>query len=51
MSKQGRHNSNQTRAEIEKQDEKNSLATDPETQIGNSQHQSQKKSGRQRNKQ
>ncbi|WP_169891134.1 hypothetical protein [Litchfieldia alkalitelluris] len=50
MSKQGRQNINQTRSQVEKQDETNSLEMDPNTQIGNSEHQSQKKSGRQRNK-
>jgi hypothetical protein len=50
MSKQGRQNADQTRSQIEKHDKKNSIVIDPDTQVGNSQHQSQKKSGRQRNK-
>ena len=50
MSKQGRQNSNQTRAQIEKQDIRNDVELGNEFQIGNSGSQSQKKSGRQVNK-
>lgn len=50
MSKQGRQNSNQTRERIEKQDHRNDVELGNDFQIGNSQSQSQKKSGRQANK-
>ncbi|WML60011.1 hypothetical protein [Neobacillus sp. PS2-9] len=50
MSKQGRQNANQTRSQIEKQDNKNDVELGNEFQIGNSGSQSQKKSGRQVNK-
>lgn len=50
MSKQGRQNANQTRAQIEKQDIRNDVELGNEFQIGNSSSQSQKKSGRQVNK-
>ncbi|MFL6516894.1 MAG: hypothetical protein ACJ8GL_02320 [Bacillus sp. (in: firmicutes)] len=50
ISKQGRQNSNQTRERIEKQDISNDVELGNEFQIGNSQSQSQKKSGRQANK-
>lgn len=50
MSKQGRHNADQTRAQIEKQDIRNDVELGNEFQIGNSRSQSQKKSGRQVNK-
>jgi len=51
MSKEGRQNPNQTRKQIENQDVKNQVEFGNEFQVGNSQHQSQKKSGRQVNKQ
>jgi hypothetical protein len=50
MSKQGRHNSNMTREQIEKQDQKNDVELGNEFTIGNTKSQSQKKSGRQANK-
>ncbi|MEH7117097.1 hypothetical protein V7128_06685 [Neobacillus vireti] len=50
MSKQGRQNANQTREQIEKQDISNDVELGSEFQIGNTQSQSQKKSGRQANK-
>lgn len=50
MSKQGKQNSNQTRAQIEKQDHRNDVELGNDFQIGNSKSQSQKKSGRQANK-
>lgn len=50
MSKQGKQNSNQTRAQIEKQDNRNDVELGTDFQIGNSKSQSQKKSGRQANK-
>ncbi|WP_205439609.1 hypothetical protein [Peribacillus alkalitolerans] len=50
MSKQGAQNKNQTRAQIEKQDNKNDVEFGNEFQVGNSASQSQKKSGRQLNK-
>ncbi len=50
MSKQGKQNSNQTRAQIEKQDNRNDVELGNDFQIGNSKSQSQKKSGRQANK-
>lgn len=50
ISKQGRHNVNQTREQIEKQDNRNDIELGSEFQIGNSSSQSQKKSGRQANK-
>jgi hypothetical protein len=50
MGKQGRHNSNMTREQIEKQDQKNDVELGNEFTIGNTKSQSQKKSGRQANK-
>jgi hypothetical protein len=50
MSKQGRQNKNQTRERIEKQDKRNDIELGSEYQVGNSQSQSQKKSGKQVNK-
>jgi hypothetical protein len=49
MSKQGMQNKNQTRSQIEKQDNKNDVELGSDFQIGNSGSQSQKKSGRQAN--
>ncbi|MEH7346426.1 hypothetical protein V7122_21510 [Bacillus sp. JJ1532] len=49
MTKQGRHNLNQTRAQIEKQDKRNDIELGEEFQIGNDSSQSQKKSGKQVN--
>jgi hypothetical protein len=51
MTHQGMQNKDQTRAQIEKQDKKNDVELGNEFQIGNSGSQSQKKSGRQINKQ
>lgn len=50
MSKQGMQNSNQTRAQIEKQDNRNDVEFGNDYQVGNTNSQSQKKSGRQVNK-
>lgn len=50
MSNQGMQNKDQTRAQIEKQDKRNDIELGNEFQIGNSNSQSQKKSGRQVNK-
>lgn len=50
MSKQGRQNPNQTREQIEKQDKRNDIELGSEFRVGNTQSQSQKKSGRQVNK-
>ncbi|MFP7297935.1 hypothetical protein [Neobacillus niacini] len=50
ISKQGRQNSNMTREQIEKQDQKNDIEIGSEFTIGNTKSQSQKKSGRQANK-
>ncbi|WP_338449743.1 hypothetical protein R4Z09_26935 [Niallia oryzisoli] len=50
MSKQGMTNNNQTRAQKERQDNRNDIELGNEFQIGNSGSQSQKKSGRQVNK-
>lgn len=50
MSKQGRQNKDQTREQIEKQDHKNEVELGSDFQIGNTNSQSQKKSGRQVNK-
>jgi hypothetical protein len=50
MSHQGMQNKDQTRSQIEKQDQKNEVELGSEFQIGNSGSQSQKKSGRQINK-
>jgi hypothetical protein len=50
ISKQGRQNSNMTREQIEKQDQKNDVELGNEFTIGNTKSQSQKKSGRQANK-
>ncbi|WP_338470763.1 hypothetical protein R4Z10_18580 [Niallia sp. XMNu-256] len=52
MSNQGMQNKEQTRSQIEKQDQKNSVELGSEFDFGNpAGHQSQKKSGRQVNKQ
>jgi hypothetical protein len=51
MTHQGMQNKDQTREQIEKQDKKNDVELGGEFQIGNSGPQSQKKSGRQMNKQ
>lgn len=45
MTKQGRQNSNQTRAQIEKQDKRNDIELGNEFQAGNNKSQSQKKAG------
>jgi hypothetical protein len=50
MSKQGKQNKDQSRAQIEKQDKRNDVEFGNEFQVGNSGSQSQKKSGRQENK-
>jgi hypothetical protein len=50
ISKQGKQNSNMTREQIEKQDQKNDVELGNEFTIGNTKSQSQKKSGRQTNK-
>ena len=50
ISKQGRQNSNMTREQIEKQDQKNDVELGNDFTIGNTKSQSQKKSGRQANK-
>lgn len=50
MSKQGRQNKNQTRAQLEKQDKRNDIELGSEFQAGNDRSQSQKKSGKQVNK-
>ncbi|MBN8202841.1 MULTISPECIES: hypothetical protein [Bacillaceae] len=50
MTKQGRQNANQTRAQIEKQDKRNDVELGSEFQSGNDKSQSQKKSGKQINK-
>ncbi|MED1467516.1 hypothetical protein [Bacillus salipaludis] len=50
MSKQGMKNRDQTREQIEKQDNRNDIELGSEFQIGNSSSQSQKKSGKQINK-
>ncbi len=50
MSRQGRQNKDQTRAQIEKQDKRNDIELGNEFRIGNAKFQSQKKSGRQVNK-
>lgn len=50
MSHQGMQNKDQTREQIEKQDKRNDVELGNEFQIGNSNSQSQKKSGRQVNK-
>jgi hypothetical protein len=50
MSRQGMHNKDQTREQIEKQDKRNDVELGNEFQIGNTSSQSQKKSGRQVNK-
>jgi hypothetical protein len=50
MSKQGRQHQNQTREQIEKQDNRNDIELGTDFQVGNTQSQSQKKSGRQVNK-
>jgi hypothetical protein len=50
MSKQGKQNPEQTREQIEKHDAKNAVEFGSEYQVGNSNHQSQKKSGRQLNR-
>lgn len=43
MTKQGRQNPNQTRAQIEKQDKRNDVELGSEFQAGNNKSQSQKK--------
>ena len=50
MSKHGMKNRDQTREQIEKQDNRNDIELGSEFQIGNSSSQSQKKSGKQVNK-
>lgn len=50
MTNQGRQNGKQTREQIEKQDKRNDIELGDDFQIGNSQSQSQKKSGKQVNK-
>jgi hypothetical protein len=50
MSKQGKQNKDQNRAQIEKQDKRNDVELGTEFQVGNTKSQSQKKSGRQLNK-
>ncbi|MGN7938576.1 hypothetical protein [Virgibacillus sp. 6R] len=50
MSNQGMQNKEQTYKEIEKQQGKNDIELGNDFQIGNSEHQSQKKSGKQANK-
>lgn len=50
MSRQGMQNKDQTRAQIEKQDQKNDVELGSEFEVSNRGHQSQKKSGRQHNK-
>ena len=50
MSKQGMQNKDQSGKQIAKQQGKNDIEFGSEYQVGNNQHQSQKKSGRQVNK-
>lgn len=50
MSKQGMQKKDQTREQIEKQDHRNDIEMGEDYQIGNTDSQSQKKSGRQVNK-
>ena len=50
MSRQGMHNRDQTREQTEKHDKRNDIEMGAEFQIGNSNSQSQKKSGKQVNK-
>lgn len=50
MSNQGRKNKEQTGQQLDKQQGKNDVEFGSEFQVGNSQEQSQKKSGRQVNK-
>ncbi|WP_176483700.1 MULTISPECIES: hypothetical protein [Bacillus] len=50
MSKQGRQNKNQTREQVEKHDKHNDVEFGSDYQVGNSNSQSQKKSGKQANK-
>lgn len=50
MSKQGKQNADQTRKQIEQQDNRNDIELGNDFQIGNTSSQSQKKSGRQVNK-
>lgn len=50
MSKQGKQNADQTTKQLAKQKAKNDVEFGSDTQVGNSQHQSQKKSGKQVNK-
>lgn len=50
MSKQGRQNANQTAKQLNMQEEKNDIELGEDFEIGNSKHQSQKKSGKQINK-
>lgn len=50
LSKQGMQNKEQTAKQIAKQQGENEVELGSDFQIGNSQHQSQKKSGKQANK-
>ncbi|MGM7724049.1 hypothetical protein [uncultured Metabacillus sp.] len=50
MSKQGKQNENQTSQQLAKQSGRNDIELGSDMQIGNSSHQSQKKSGKQVNK-
>jgi hypothetical protein len=50
MSNEGMQNKDQTRKQIERQDNRNDVELGSDYQIGNSNSQSQKKSGRQANK-
>jgi hypothetical protein len=50
MSKQGKQNKQQSGQQIAKQQGENDIEFGSEFQIGNSKHQSQKKSGKQANK-
>lgn len=50
MGKQGRQNKDQKRQQLKSQEGKNDVEFGTEMQVGNSKNQSQKKSGRQKNK-
>lgn len=50
MTKQGKLNKDQNIKQLSEQEGKNDFELGTEAQVGNSQHQSQKKSGRQLNK-
>ncbi|WP_197089684.1 hypothetical protein [Bacillus sp. SA1-12] len=50
MSKQGKQNTDQTSKQLAKQSARNDIELGNDMQIGNSNHQSQKKSGKQVNK-